>query len=126
MRIVKWSPYSPTNKESPSAPIWLTFYNLPVHFFAKSMLFAIVSAFGNLLKIDEPTKILSRSLVVKNLVEVDVSKKENDRIWLDTETDGLYQHVIFENMPYYCLGCFNMGHFLEKYHVKSTSVKDPI
>ena len=85
MRIVKWSQSSHQNIECPIALVWLAFYNLPIHFFDKTMLFSIAAAFGHPLKVDEPTANLTRPLVARVLVEVDVSKEQRNKIWLGTE-----------------------------------------
>ena len=124
MRVVKWSPYSHLMKESPIASVWIAFPYLPAYCFEKSMLFALTSAYGNPLKLDEATANLSRPSVARVLVEVDVSKKYKDRIWIGTEKVGFFQRAVFENMPKYCNYCYKMGHEMNECYVKAPSLKE--
>ena len=122
MRVVKWSPNTHLMKESPIALVWLAFSYLPVHCFEKSMLFALASAFGNPLKLDEATANLTRPSVARVLVEMDVSKSFRERIWIGSEKKGFFQRVVFENLPKYCSYCFKMGHEMSKCYIKTPSL----
>ncbi|KAF8398690.1 hypothetical protein HHK36_014545 [Tetracentron sinense] len=60
-------------------PIWINLPGLPINFFNPKDLKAIGSIVGKVLKVDGPTKMLSRSSMARICVEIDVSKSKIDR-----------------------------------------------
>lgn len=60
MGVIKWTlSFSPT-RETSIVPVWISFPLLPIHFRAKSFLFALAIAIGVPLRIDKPTLDLCR------------------------------------------------------------------
>ncbi|KAI0498740.1 hypothetical protein KFK09_019632 [Dendrobium nobile] len=82
MRLLKWSPNFDVREESPIAPVWLAFPNLRLHFFNTQILFGLASVFGRPLQTDQATASLSRPSVARILVELDVTKKHPQEIWM--------------------------------------------
>ncbi|KAL0912359.1 hypothetical protein M5K25_018325 [Dendrobium thyrsiflorum] len=114
MRLLKWSPDFDVNKESPIAPVWISFPNLRLHFFNSQILFGLASIFGKPLQTDQATASISRPSVARVLVELDISKKHPDEIWLGSELNGYFQKVDFENLPIFCSHCKMHGHGLKE------------
>jgi hypothetical protein len=76
MRILKWTPYFCTSEDPSIVLLWVMFEGLPLHFFNKIMLFALVSAVGKALMIDDAIATLTRPSLAMVGVEVDVSKTD--------------------------------------------------
>ncbi|KAL0904609.1 hypothetical protein M5K25_026737 [Dendrobium thyrsiflorum] len=110
MRLLKWTPDFDVSKESPIAPVWISFPNLWLHFFNQQILFALASIFGRPLQSDQATAAVSRLLVARVLVEMDISKKHPKEVWIGSEKNGYIQKVELENYPVFCGFCKMHGH----------------
>ncbi|PKU67293.1 hypothetical protein MA16_Dca021245 [Dendrobium catenatum] len=81
MRLLKWTPdFDVIREESPIAPT------------------------------DQATASVSRPSVARVLVELDVSKKYPNEIWLGSEVKGYFQKVEIENLPIFYYFCKMHGH----------------
>ncbi|XP_028550134.1 uncharacterized protein LOC114579511 [Dendrobium catenatum] len=112
MRLLKWTPDFDVHHESPIVPIWVSFPNLRMHFFNSQILFGLASILGRPLQTDQATGSVPRPSVARVLVEVDISKKYPNEIWLGSEVNGYFQNVEFENFPIFCSHCKMHGHSL--------------
>ncbi|KAL0909402.1 hypothetical protein M5K25_020266 [Dendrobium thyrsiflorum] len=110
MRLLKWTPDFDVSKESPIAPVWISFPNLRLHFFNQQILFALASIFGRPLQSDQATAAVSRPSVARVLVEMDISKKHPKEVWIGSEMNGYQQKVVLENYPVFCGFCKMHGH----------------
>ncbi|KAL0928315.1 hypothetical protein M5K25_000189 [Dendrobium thyrsiflorum] len=110
MRLLKWTPDFDVSKESPIAPVWISFPNLRLHFFNQQILFALASIFGRPLQIDQATAAVSRPSVTRVLVEMDISRKHPKEVWIGSELNGYQQKVELENFPVFCGFCKMHGH----------------
>ncbi|PKU87424.1 hypothetical protein MA16_Dca008520 [Dendrobium catenatum] len=110
MRLLKWTPDFDVHHESPIVPVWVSFPNLRLHFFNSQVLFGLASILGRPLQTDQATASVSRPSVARILVEVDISKKFPNEIWLGSELNGYFQKVEFENFPIFCMHCKMHGH----------------
>lgn len=52
MRVFNWTLDFSVDAETSTAPIWLNFHYLPIHFFNKQSLFSIASVLSSLMQID--------------------------------------------------------------------------
>ncbi|PKU63149.1 hypothetical protein MA16_Dca022817 [Dendrobium catenatum] len=114
MRLLKWSPDFDVREESPIAPVWIAFPNLRLHFFNSHILFGLASVFGRPLQTDQATASLSRPSVARVLVELDVTKKHPQEIWLGSEMNGYFQKVEIENLHVFCSRCKMHGHAIKE------------
>jgi hypothetical protein len=115
MRVFKWTPNFNPQHETPIVPIWVAFPLLPIHFRAKSSLFALAKAIGVPLRIDEATSDLRRPSEARVCIEVNLEYKLPDRIWIEREKRGGYwQTVLYDKKPDYCFRCKHFGH-IEKH-----------
>ncbi|KAL0926292.1 hypothetical protein M5K25_002509 [Dendrobium thyrsiflorum] len=110
MKLVKWSPLLDIDIDSPSIPIWASFPNLRLHLFTPHILFGLGSLFGRPLRTDNATSNGLRPSVARVLVELDVTKKYSEFVWVDSETLGFHQRVELEEFPTYCDHCKVLGH----------------
>ncbi|KAL0923150.1 hypothetical protein M5K25_007198 [Dendrobium thyrsiflorum] len=110
MRLMKWSPTEEIGAESPIVPIWISFPNLCHHFYSTRILHGLGLLFGRPLKVDNATAVGLRPSVARVLVEIDVTKKFVDKIWLGPEKLGYFQQVMLEDLPLYCAKCKRLGH----------------
>ncbi|PKU83643.1 hypothetical protein MA16_Dca020860 [Dendrobium catenatum] len=114
MRLLKWSPYFDVREESPISPVWIAFPNLRLHFFNSHILFGLASVFGRPLQTDQVTASSSRPSMARVLVELDVTKKHPQEIWLGSKMNGYFQKVEIENLPIFCSHCKMHGHGLKE------------
>ncbi|PKU72358.1 hypothetical protein MA16_Dca006358 [Dendrobium catenatum] len=75
MRLLKWTPDFDVREESPIAST------------------------------DQATVSISQPSVARVLVELDVSKKYANEIWIGFEVKGYFQKVEFKNLPIFCSFC---------------------
>ncbi|KAI0501240.1 hypothetical protein KFK09_016183 [Dendrobium nobile] len=125
MRLLKWTPDFDVREESPIAPVWLAFPNLRHHFFNQQILFGLASIFGRPLQMDQATASISRPSVARVLVELDVSKKYPNEIWLGSEVKGYFQKVEIENLPIFCSFCKMHGHAASECFKKFPNLRVP-
>ncbi|KAI0503566.1 hypothetical protein KFK09_014500 [Dendrobium nobile] len=99
MRLLKWTPDFDVRHESPIVPIWVSFPNLRLHFFNSQILFGLASILGRPLQMDQATASVSRPSVARVLVEVDISKKYPNEIWLGSKLNEYFQKKGDGNLP---------------------------
>ncbi|KAI0494929.1 hypothetical protein KFK09_025075 [Dendrobium nobile] len=110
MKIVKWSPTLDLSEESPVVPVWISFPGLRPHLFSSRILFGLGSVFGRPIQTDNATAVGSRPSVARILVELDISKKYPDSVWLGPKKLGYVQKVVIEGLPNFCQHCKVVGH----------------
>ncbi|KAL0912162.1 hypothetical protein M5K25_018119 [Dendrobium thyrsiflorum] len=109
MRVTKWSPSDDVSAESLIVPVWISFPNLRPHFFSTRILHGLGLLFGRPLKVDNATALGSRPSVARVLVELDVTQKFSDKVWLGPTNLGYFQQVVLEDFPSYNK-CKRLGH----------------
>ncbi|KAH0470559.1 hypothetical protein IEQ34_000282 [Dendrobium chrysotoxum] len=62
------------------------------------------------LKVDNATALGSRPSVALVLVEIDITKKFSDKIWIGPENLGYFQQVTMEDFPLFYSKCKRLGH----------------
>ncbi|XP_028551955.1 uncharacterized protein LOC110104437 [Dendrobium catenatum] len=116
MKLVKWSPHFDVCVESPIILIWISFPNLRPHLFSSRILQGLGFIFGRPLKIDNATANGTRPSVACVLVDLDITKRYPDQVWLGFETLGYAQNVEMEVSPLYC------GHYKALGHSKADCI----
>ncbi|PKU64858.1 hypothetical protein MA16_Dca019935 [Dendrobium catenatum] len=114
MRILKWNPFFDVKEESPIVPIWISFPNLRLHFFNTKVLDVLGLIFGHPLQTDQATASRTRPSVARVLVEVDITKKYANEVWVGSKTLGYLQKVEFEKVPDFCNHYKSHGHALSE------------
>ena len=111
-RFVKWSADFKSGAEPSIVPMWIRFPNLlPICFFQDYYLRSIANVVGKLLLIDGPTPRFSRPSVARVCVEVDLLKKNPNRVWLNMgQYEGRWQKIVYEKDLRYCTSCSKEGH----------------
>ncbi|KAI0494656.1 hypothetical protein KFK09_024798 [Dendrobium nobile] len=113
MKVVKWTHHLDVEVDSPIVPIWISFPLLRPHFFSPRILFGLGSLFGRPLKSDLATASGSRPSMARILVELDVTKKHAEKVWVGSVESGYVQTVIFDEIPSFCTHCLSLGHSKE-------------
>ena len=111
-RFVKWSADFKSGAEPSIVPMWIQFPNLlPICFFQDYNLRSIENVVGKVLLIDGPTPRLSRPSVARVCVEVDLLKKNPNRVWLNMgQYEGRWQKIVYEKDFWYFTSCSKEGH----------------
>lgn len=75
LQLSPWKPFfKPSFAKLHTAIIWVQFHNLPVEFWEGETLETIVGKLGTLIKIDEYTSNLVRSIYARVCIDIDLSK----------------------------------------------------
>lgn len=124
MRIFKWTPGFHVERESPIAPVWISFPRLPSQFFNSEVLFQLCRLIGTPLRMDTATQLLKRPSLARVQIELDVQKPRPEKVWIGMEgLDGFWQRVEYENVPDYCSHCWHVGHSDALCHVHNPALK---
>ncbi|KZV14421.1 hypothetical protein F511_43334 [Dorcoceras hygrometricum] len=110
IRFSKWTPEFKPEAESPIAPVWIRFSELPVHLYNKKGLYALAKILGNPIKIDDFTADETRGSFARVCVELNVLQQHPKQIWVGWGEHSQVIDVIFERLPSYCLDCKILGH----------------
>lgn len=101
MHVFKWSTEFRASEERSIVPGWITFDNLPVHFFSKNVLYSLAAVVGKPLKLDEATTGFSRSSVAHVCPKLDVTKELHSRIWIGFPEGRFFQQITYDELPPY-------------------------
>src|SRR3954469_21867824 len=82
MRVFRWTPDFRSDVESPLAPVWVGFPNLPIYMFNKVCLFSIGRLLGTPITLDIAIAEFKRPSMAKICVQVDLLKDLPKRVWL--------------------------------------------
>ncbi|KAI0530965.1 hypothetical protein KFK09_000514 [Dendrobium nobile] len=103
MKVVKWTHHLDVELDSPIVPIWVSFPLLKPHLFTPRILFGLGSLFGRPLKSDLATTSGSRPSVARILVELDVTKKHEEKVWVGSVESEYIQTVILMKFPVFVI-----------------------
>lgn len=83
-RLFHWSPDFEIGKESSLVAVWMKFYNLLMYYFNESVLHILGSLLRTVLPIHNSTLDLTPQMYAKVCIEIDMSKKFVDMLWIGT------------------------------------------
>jgi len=114
IRIQAWTPDFTTEEETPSVPIWVAVPGVPCHCYKKVLLTTILESVGKVLYLDSPTSQKTRGSTTRVKVQVDLTKKRPEHVWLAFKNSdpnkGRWLKVQYEGIPDYCMYCKHQGH----------------
>ncbi|KAL0909441.1 hypothetical protein M5K25_020313 [Dendrobium thyrsiflorum] len=85
MKLTEWSPFVDISEESPIVLVWVSFPNLRPHFFSPWILHDLGALFRHPLRTDNATTVGSQPSVARVLVELDITKRYPNKVWLGPE-----------------------------------------
>ncbi|KAH0467311.1 hypothetical protein IEQ34_004549 [Dendrobium chrysotoxum] len=92
VKLTKWFPSLDMSFESPVIPICISFSNLRPQLFSPRIFHALGSLF-----VDNATSVGSQPSLACVLVELDITKKYTDKVWLGPKNLGYIQMIEMEN-----------------------------
>ncbi|XP_019246513.1 PREDICTED: uncharacterized protein LOC109226173 [Nicotiana attenuata] len=112
MVLKHWEPDFQMSKEPLQViPIWVTFPNLPVEYWAPRSLGRIASCLGKPICTDKLTTKGERVSYARILVEMDVSVELPEEVSIELPGGKCkLQNIKYEWRPLYCQSCLNIGH----------------
>ncbi|XP_058734308.1 uncharacterized protein LOC131606039 [Vicia villosa] len=115
-----WSPdFEITEDVLRVLPLWITLPNLPLHLWGKSSISKISSAVGKPITTDECIAKKLRISYARELVEVDITQKPRDTIWIKDHVGKKFEQKIeYEWRPRYCYSCLRAGHDCSQQKIK--------
>ncbi|PIM98497.1 hypothetical protein CDL12_29024 [Handroanthus impetiginosus] len=118
MRLFKWMRNFDFQFESAIAPVWVRFEGLPLHLYNAAALFTIGELIGQPLKVDEATRLRSRTGYARVCIEVDLLKPTPESVKIQQDDELTTVPVVFEKMPKYCTYCKHVGHDEQDCYIK--------
>ncbi|XP_058746194.1 uncharacterized protein LOC131619069 [Vicia villosa] len=107
-------------------PIWITLPQLPLYLWGDESISKIASVIGCPVTTDECTARKLRISYARILVEVDITPKTKESIWIRDQTGRRIEKKIeYEWRPRYCQTCLRVGHdcSLKKNQIKKKGVE---
>lgn len=88
-----------------SVVAWVRFSGLPIQYYHKSILHAIVKVVGIVMKVDYNTKVFKRGKFARLAIALDLTKPLVPKLWVDEKL----QKVEYEGLPliYFECGCYD-------------------
>lgn len=120
----KWTLNFSPEEDSPIVPVWIDLPGLPPNFYIRGMLQSIACSIGPVLQIHRNTLGLTRTDAAKVCVQMDVSKKRPERVWVGVGSCGYWQAVVYPAWPLFCSACRRLGHDVSKCKRKSAQSKN--
>lgn len=98
---------------------WIKFPGLPMEFFTRSCVKAIISSFAHFLNIYDHTYLMNSLQCARPCVELDVAKQVPPRVWISAGDQSFFQDIVVEGGLAYCTKCKIHGYKLlqENYQI---------
>ncbi|XP_075089127.1 uncharacterized protein LOC107806652 [Nicotiana tabacum] len=118
-RVFPWTVGYNPKEETSKAAVWISLPNLSPELFARQSLLSIANAVGKPIAIDKATQVKSRPSTARVKVILDLLDKLPTRIRLQYVDNAsgkiveVFQEVIYDNLPGYCIYCKRQGHIEE-------------
>ncbi|CAI9115545.1 OLC1v1016469C1 [Oldenlandia corymbosa var. corymbosa] len=113
MRILKWRPGFKFEEDPPIFPIWVSVFDLPIAFLNPEVIFSMATTIGKPLKVDAHTLNMTRPLVARFCVEVDLTKEFPKSVKVGKKGKKHDQIFTYEHIPTYCTKCNKIGHKID-------------
>ncbi|CAI9117200.1 OLC1v1018546C1 [Oldenlandia corymbosa var. corymbosa] len=113
MRILKWRSGFKFEEDPPIVPIWVSLFDLPIEFLNPEVIFSMATAIGKPLKVDAPTLNMTRPLVARFCVEVDLTKEFPKSVKVGKKGKKHDQIFTYEHIPPYYTKCNKIGHKMD-------------
>lgn len=124
-RLFRWTADYNPKKESTLVTKWINLPGLPMEFFTRSCVKAIVSSFAHFLDIDERTYSMNSLQCARACVELDVNNPIPSKIWISAGDLSFHQDIIVEGGVSYCSKCKIHGHDYTSCKKRSTAGPRP-
>ncbi|MQL82760.1 hypothetical protein Taro_015241 [Colocasia esculenta] len=106
----KWTMDFSPDRDCPIIPVWIEMPCLPANFHHSAMICSLAGSIGPVLKMDRNTTNPMRTQGARVNVQVDVSRKLPERIWVGIGAGGYWQSVMYPDPPKFCKSCQRLGH----------------
>ncbi|XP_020696205.1 uncharacterized protein LOC110109469 [Dendrobium catenatum] len=109
--IEKWTQKFDLNSlKGLSAPIWIRFPNLTLHFWDEINICRIASMVGKTFLIDVNMFQWSKRKFGRVCVHIDLDAKLSTGVWVEDDEDKFFQRIEYERLPNLCFECGKIGH----------------
>ncbi|KAL8541482.1 hypothetical protein ACS0TY_002668 [Phlomoides rotata] len=110
-RLQSWvQNFNPNKVSSSLAQIWIRITDLPMEYWQPSILEAMASAFGTLIRIDDNTLHRRMGHYARILVEIDMKTEFVEKIMYKRARICSFATLAFERLPKFCRNCDIVGH----------------
>ncbi|XP_026435201.1 uncharacterized protein LOC113332917 [Papaver somniferum] len=90
--------------------VWVHYPVLSLEYWDEETLFKLSRALGNPVKVDDATLNYQSGHYARVLVEIDLSKKIPNKLWIITKYGCFSQSITLTNLPKFCWKCKIVGH----------------
>ncbi|KAL8546962.1 hypothetical protein ACS0TY_006609 [Phlomoides rotata] len=110
-RLQSWvQDFNPNRVCSSLAQVWVRIMDLPMEYWQPSILEAMASAFGTLIRIDDHTIHRRMGHYARILVEVDMKMELIEKIMYKRSGVCSFANLVFEHLLEFCRNCGIVGH----------------
>lgn len=109
----RWTPDFSFDMDPPTVPVWIGFPDLPANLYHEECLYSIAGNFGSVLRIHDRSLSMTDTSEALVCVEMDLSAKSRERIWIDLDGTGFWQKVNYNRVPLLCSYCHKLGHSVD-------------
>lgn len=114
-KVFRWKNISNGAYDARILPAWIALPWLPERYLFPQFLSAIENSIGRFIRVDLPTASLARPSVACIFVEVDLAAELPSEIGIKYN-GTLWQKIVYQNMPSYCINCGMKGHSTRAYN----------
>lgn len=109
-RLFEWTQDYNPKKEDTRVTKWIKMPGLPMEFFTRSSIKAIVSSFAHFLDIDDRTYHMNSLQCARACVELDVADNIPAKVWISAGEQSFFQDIVVEGGIAYCTKYKIHGH----------------
>lgn len=109
-KLYRWVHCVDGDVDAGITPVWIALPQLPDRCWFPNFFKEAGNSLGTFLRVDHPTAAMARPRVARMCVEVDLSKELPKKIRLKVKGVRIWQKVVYQNPPSYCVNCRMQGH----------------
>ncbi|KAL8537662.1 hypothetical protein ACS0TY_012696 [Phlomoides rotata] len=111
LRLQPWvQDFNPYKVSTSVAQVWIRISELPLEYWNNTIITALASAVGTVIKLDERTASRSIGRFARVLVELDLKQDREEYVIFERADHRYVVYIQYERLPEFCNYCNVMGH----------------
>ncbi|XP_026419801.1 uncharacterized protein LOC113315757 [Papaver somniferum] len=119
LRLRYWErDFKPELQKTSSAFVWVVFPGLSIEYWKENILMTMGTAIRRSSRVDDTTLKKEIGYYASILVEVDLSKANPNKVWIESKYGKFEQAVRVYNVPKFCNHCKMIGYYVAECRIK--------